>query len=161
MVRDISFLDIETTGINPQMDRIIEIGIVRVQNDKIVGKFDSLINSQTGIPPFIKNLTGIDDKDIENAPSFYEVGDEISQILSDSILVAHNARFDYGFLKSEFKRLGKTFSTKHFCSIKLARQLFPNLTYYNLDSIIRNFGMVCQRVLVHTFFTGRIIIQYI
>ncbi len=139
------FLDLETTGTNPVYNRIIDIGILKVVNNKVVQKYETLVNPQTGIPEFIKNFTGISIDDLEKAPTFYEIKDEIASIFSDSILVAHNVRFDYGFLKNEFRRFGESFSVKHFCSIKLARYLFPNLDYYNLDSIIYRFGINCKR----------------
>lgn len=139
------FLDVETTGTNPSYNRIIEIGILKVIDGKIVEKFESLINPESGISQFITNITGIDEKMLDTAPTFYEIKDDLINILSGSILVAHNARFDYGFLRNEFKRLDTSFSAKHMCSIKLARQLFPGLDYYNLDSIISKFGIKCER----------------
>ncbi len=138
------FLDTETTGMNASFNRIIEIGIIRVENNKIVRKLNTLINPDTGIPSFISNLTGITSQDLENAPSFYEVSQEVLDILKDSIMVAHSARFDYGFLKNEFRRLEIPFSTKHICSVKLARTLFPGLDYYNLDAIMSHFNIKCE-----------------
>ncbi len=139
------FLDLETTGTNPRYNRIIEVGIIRIEDNKIVKKINTLINPESGVPDFIKGITGINSSDVENAPLFYEVKDEIKEILVDAILVAHNVRFDYGFLKNEFKRCGESFSNKHFCSIKLTRQLFPGLDHYNLDSVISKFDLKCKK----------------
>lgn len=142
--KSLCFLDTETTGINPSFSRIIEIGIIRVEDNKIVRRLNTLINPETGISPYITNITGLTTKDVEDAPTFRQVSAEILDILKDSIMVAHSARFDYGFLKNEFRRLEKSFSIKHFCSVKLARTLFPGLDYYNLDSIISHFDITCE-----------------
>src|SRR5258705_6114959 len=100
------FVDLETTGISSYYNRIIEIGIVRLEGDKIVQEYQKLINPEIPIDSFISNLTGIYTTDLENAPTFAEIKDEIFSILQDSAFVAHNARFDYGFLRNEFKNSG-------------------------------------------------------
>ncbi len=140
----LAFVDIETTGGRSQFDRIIEIGIVRVENNKVVKKYQSLLNPDTYVSPFIEQLTGITSKELERAPTFYEVKDEILDILKDCIFVAHNVRFDYGFLKSEYKRYLTNFSLKHFCTVKLSRALFPEHRHHNLDAIIDRFGFTCD-----------------
>lgn len=141
---NLSFVDIETTGASPQKGRIIEIGILRVENNILVKTYNTLINPQTYIDPFITQLTGIHPKTVEDAPTFEQVKDEILEILKDSVFVAHNVRFDYGFLRNEFRRFGHHFSTKHFCTVKLARLLYPGSARYNLDSIIERFGFSCE-----------------
>lgn len=141
---NLSFVDIETTGASPQKGRIIEIGILRVENNKLVKTYNTLINPQSYIDPFITQLTGIYPQAVENAPTFEQVKDEILEILKDSVFVAHNVRFDYGFLRNEFRRFGHHFSTKHFCTVKLARLLYPGSARYNLDSIIERFGFSCE-----------------
>ncbi len=138
------FIDLETTGCSPIHDRIIEIGILRVENNKIVETYNKLINPECYISPFITNITGIDAEDIEYAPSFYAVKDEVMALLSDCIFVAHNARFDYGFLRQEFKRFDMPFSAKQLCTAKLSRKLFPEHRRHNLDSIIERFGFNCE-----------------
>jgi DNA polymerase-3 subunit epsilon len=143
--QSICFLDIETSGMNPNYSRIIEIGVVKVQDGKIVKKYNQLINPQTVIDPFIKNLTGINGQMLEDSPTFYDIKDELLDILKDSTIAAHSVRFDYGFLRNEFKRIGISFNSKHFCTVKLARLLYPNQKKYNLDSIIENFGIECLK----------------
>ena len=138
------FLDIETTGTSPNFNRIIEIGIIKSNGTEIIDTFNTLVNPGVGLPPVIKEITGISASDLENAPTFYEISEKLREFLKDSILVAHNVRFDYGFLKNEFKRMDISFQMKHFCSIKLARTLFPGLSYYNLDSIIEKFNISCE-----------------
>lgn len=140
----LSFVDIETTGANPVSGRIIEIGILRVENNELVKTYKSLINPQRYIEPFIQNLTGITQEKLENAPTFEQIKDEILEMVDGTIFVAHNVRFDYGFLRNEFKRFDHTFSLKHFCTVKLARLLYPGHTRYNLDSIIERFKISCE-----------------
>lgn len=141
--KNLAFVDIETSGSSTQFDRIIEIGIVRVENNVVTKTYETLLNPDTYVSPFIESLTGITTKDLENAPTFYEVKDEILEMLSDSIFVAHNVRFDYGFLKSEFKRNLTPFTAKQFCTVKLSRTLFPEQKQHNLDAIINRFGFAC------------------
>lgn len=142
--RTISFVDIETTGGRSFYDRIIEIGIIRVEDNEIVKTFRSLINPQGHIPREIELLTGITSGDLENAPTFREIKDDILEILADSYFVAHNVRFDYGFLKSEFKRENISYSQKHFCTVKLSRLLYPAFKHHNLDSLIERHGFNCE-----------------
>lgn len=143
--QSICFIDIETTGLNAVFNKIIEIGIIKTQNGKIINTYNKLINPQTVLDPFISNMTGISGEMLENSPTFYDLKDDLLEILKDSVIAAHSVRFDYGFLRSEFKRIGITFTSKHFCTVKLARLLYPNLKSYNLDSIIENFNLVCQK----------------
>ncbi len=139
----IAFVDIETTGGNVTRDRVIEIGIVRVENNKIVRTYSTLINPDCYVSPFIENLTGITAKELESAPIFFEIKDEVIELLKDCVFVAHNARFDYGFLRNEFKRYNTSFSYKHFCTVKLSRTLYPTVRGHNLDALIERFGLVC------------------
>src|SRR5687767_13312170 len=98
----IAFVDIETTGMSPVHDRIIEVGVLRVEDGKVVSTFKTLIDPGYHIPPEIINLTGITPKEIESAPTFRDIQDPLQQILKDCIFVAHNVRFDYSFIKNEF-----------------------------------------------------------
>lgn len=138
------FIDTETTGINASHGRIIEIGIIKVKDGEIVREFNTLLNPNMYLDPFIENMTGISAADLENAPQFYDIKDELLDILEDSVFVAHNVRFDYGFIRNEFKRAGVKFNSKHFCTVKLARLLYPDFRRYNLDSIIENFNLECK-----------------
>ncbi len=140
----ISFVDLETTGTSSRFGRIIEVGIIRVEENKIVKEFSTLLNPQTHLDPFIQSMTGISPIQLENAPSFYEIKDSVLEILKDSIFVAHNVIFDYGFLKREFQRIDKPFSMRYFCSVKLSKSLFPRFKHHNLDSIIERFNLNCK-----------------
>lgn len=138
------FLDLETTGTSSSYGRIIDIGIIKVENGRVVAEYNKLINPERGVDPYVSQMTGINLSDLENAPNFESVKKEVLELLADSVLVAHNVRFDYGFLRREFKRCDISFQSKHFCSIKLARQLYPNLRRYSLDAIIENFNIHCK-----------------
>ncbi|MEK7874651.1 MAG: 3'-5' exonuclease, partial [Pseudomonadota bacterium] len=104
--RSLVFLDLETTGATASFDRITEIGLIEVERGRLVGEWSTLINPQARIPPFIEALTGISNDMVALAPTFAEVARELKARLDGRLLVAHNARFDYGFLKNEFSRLG-------------------------------------------------------
>lgn len=142
----LAFVDIETTGVRSAYDRIIEIGIVVMEDNKVVKTYSTLINPDSSyLPPEITQITGITASELTNAPTFREVADEILEYLEDTVFVAHNVRFDYGFLKNEFKRLNKSFNRKHFCTVRLSRLLYPTLPRHNLDSLITNLNIPCER----------------
>jgi hypothetical protein len=103
-----AFVDVETTGTSPIRDRVIDIGILRVEDGKIVSTYNQLINPQTRIPPEIQVMTGIHETELEMAPTFSTVAKDIRSLLDGALFVAHNARFDYGFLKQEFEGHGYT-----------------------------------------------------
>lgn len=139
------FLDTETTGLSVRKDRIIEVGLIRVENNKEVGRFQTLINPQTYISPLITQITSIDAKDLENAPEFSDIARELYDFLDGATLVAHNARFDYGFLRNEFMRVEKYYKAQQLCSAKLSRMLFPQYPHHNLDSIIERFAIPVEQ----------------
>ncbi len=136
----LAFIDLETTGANPLRDRVTEIGIVSVTRDH-VERWSSLVNPGCRIPPFIQNLTGIDDAMVANAPSFADLAVEVRSRLAGRVFIAHNARFDFGFLKNEFQRLGQRFRADVVCTVKLSRALFPEHPKHNLDSLILRHGL--------------------
>lgn len=136
----IAFVDLETTGARSYYDRIIEIGILRVEDGEIVSTYNTLINPETRIPPEIETLTGIKQSDVEHAPTFRNIKKDILEQLIDTVFVAHNVRFDYSFLRSEFAREEIQFSSKHFCTVKLSRYLYPQQRHHNLDAIIQRFN---------------------
>src|SRR5688572_11307141 len=115
--KNLCFVDVETTGTSLRFDRVIEIGIIRVENNKIVSTFNSLINPQRYLPTEIQGLTGISKADLDNAPSFYSIKNEILKILKDCVFVAHNVRFDYSFIKNEFKQYDIDFKPKQLCTV--------------------------------------------
>ncbi len=137
-------MDIETTGAHVTRDRVIEIGIVRVEDGQITKTYESLINPYSYLSPYITQMTGIRPDELENAPGFREVADQILEMIDGCVFVAHNVRFDYGFLRNEFRRHELPFSAKHFCTVRLSRQLFPQHKKHNLDSIIERFDINCE-----------------
>lgn len=142
--QNLTFVDIETTGGSVTTDRIIEIGILKVRDNKLETTYQSFLNPDRYLPDEIQLLTGITPSDLEKAPSFFDIKDELLEYFDDGIFVAHNARFDYGFLKREFLRYGIKFSPKQLCTVKLSRLLFPEHRHHNLDSIIQRFQFQIQ-----------------
>jgi DNA polymerase-3 subunit epsilon len=128
------FIDLETTGTNTLHDRVTEVGFCEVHNGEVVEEWSTLVNPGKPISPFIERITGISTAMVAEAPRFSEIAAELQGKLAGKVLVAHNARFDYGFLKSEFRRLEITFQEKILCTLKLSRALFPeqkNITWTN------------------------------
>ncbi|MDX1634031.1 MAG: exonuclease domain-containing protein [Marinobacter sp.] len=136
-----AFLDLETTGGSAGSDRITEIGIRFWRAGQVIGDWQTLVNPQTRISSFIERLTGISNAMVAEAPTFEQVADELRAQLQDTVFVAHNARFDYGFVKSEFRRLGQAFSAPVLCTVKLSRLLYPEYRRHNMDAIIARHGL--------------------
>jgi DNA polymerase-3 subunit epsilon len=137
------FLDLETTGATSHYDRITEIGCVEVDCGRFVGEWSTLVNPGIRIPPAIEALTGISNAMVEAAPAFADIAESLAERLRGKVLVAHNARFDYGFLRNEFKRLGVDFSSQVVCTVKLSRKLYPQHRRHNLDSLIERHAIQC------------------
>ena len=114
-----AFVDIETTGGNSERDRITEIGIKTLANGQET-VWESLVDPQTFIPQNIQRLTGITPEMVASHPPFDELALQIKRELEGKIFVAHNARFDYGFIKASFKRLGMDFRPNVLCTVKLS-----------------------------------------
>ncbi len=144
MDKPIAIVDVETTGASAIYGRIIEIAVIRVENGKIRRTFQSLVNPQRFVPFSVEQLTGITNDDVADAPSFRGIARDLFRILDGAIFVAHNARFDYGFVKNEFGRIGKTFNARCLCTVKLSRRLFPEHRNHNLSTIIDRYGIVCD-----------------
>ncbi len=139
----IVFIDLETTGANFARDRILEIGIVEVDADG-TREWSTLVNPGVPVTPFITDLTGIDDAMVVDAPPFAAVADTLRERLCGRLFVAHNARFDYGFVKAEFARLGIDFKATVLCTVKLSRKLFPEHHRHNLDTLMNRHGIVAD-----------------
>ena len=139
----IAFVDIETTGLSPNHDRVIEVGVVNVQDNAIVDSFKTLVNPQGYVPEEIINYTGIASGELENAPTFRTIKDELLERLVGYHFVAHNVRFDYAFLRSEFRRENLNFRAKHFCTMKLSKILFPRYSHHSLDHLIKRLELIC------------------
>ncbi len=136
-----TIIDIETTGGRADRDKITEIAVIKHDGEKIIDSFESLINPERTIPYNITQITGITQEMVANAPKFYEVAKTIVEMTEDAIFVAHNVRFDYTFLREEFRRLGFTFTRKQLCTVRLTRKTFPGLRSYSLGNLINHFGI--------------------
>jgi DNA polymerase-3 subunit epsilon len=136
----LAFVDIETTGGNSERDRITEIGIKTLANGQ-ENAWECLLDPQTFIPQNIQRLTGITPEMVAGQPLFDELAPQIKRELEGKIFVAHNARFDYGFIKASFKRLGMDFRPKVLCTVQLSRLLFPQQARHNLDTIVAAHGL--------------------
>ncbi len=143
-----AIVDVETTGGSYGNDRITEIAILIHNGKKVIEEFVSLINPQKPIPPFITALTGISDDMVQNAPLFEDVAHKIMELMEGKILVAHNARFDYGMLRGEFRNLGLKFRKKQLCTVKLSRKIFPGFSSYSL-------GRLCSELDIEISFRHR------
>ena len=138
----LAFVDLETTGTTAGEDRITEVGIVRVEAGTDDGaplrvtEWSSLVNPGVSIPPAIQALTGITNAMVRDAPPFAAVAGQVLAQLQDALFIAHNARFDYGFLKHAFAREGRAFTARVLCTVRLSRRLFPDAGRHDLDSVI-------------------------
>jgi DNA polymerase III subunit epsilon len=130
------FVDIETNGLNHIRGRVIEVAAIRVENGKIVHEYRQLINPGAPLPQFITNLTGIRAGDLDDAPLFLGIAGELQAVLANALFVAHNVRFDYSFLKQEFKRIGQSFSPDLLCTVRLSRALYPQHRGHKLQDLI-------------------------
>lgn len=141
----LGIIDLETTGGSAAYDRIIEVGIKRVEQGRVVASYERLVNPECRIPPFITQLTGITNEAVEDAPAFGAIAGEIRRLLEGCVFVAHNARFDYGFIRHEFGRLEERFSAPLLCTVRLSRLLYPRCHHHDLSSVIERCGLSCER----------------
>ncbi len=140
----LAFVDVETTGSSPARERVTEVGVVRVDfdgDDVRVDEWSTLVNPGVPIPAEIQWLTGITNDMVRAAPSFAEIAQQVFDRLEGAIFVAHNARFDYGFLRAEFNRAGLSFNAKTLCTVRLSRYLYPDRSPHTLDAIIERFNL--------------------
>jgi DNA polymerase-3 subunit epsilon len=143
--RPLVFVDIETNGLNHIRGRVIEVAAIRVEQGRITRVFNQLVDPETELPFFITNLTGIRTEDLHGAAPFRSIAHELHDILSGAIFVAHNVRFDYSFLKQEFKRVGQEFLPKQLCTVKLSRTLYPEQKSHKLESLIARHGFSFEK----------------
>jgi len=137
----VAFVDVETTGTSPAKERITEIGIVHVIEGEVVEEWSSLVNPECSIPEAIQALTGITNDMVRSAPTFAELRRDVMARLEGSLFVAHNARFDFGFLKHEFKRVEMPFTAEVLCTVRLSRRLFPEAIGHGLDAVVARHGL--------------------
>lgn len=136
-------VDVETTGGSPERGhRITEIAVVEIRDGVIVEDFQTLVNPGRHIPSRISELTGITNEMVENAPFFEEVADDLFEWLDGRVFVAHNARFDWQFVRAQLAdSVGFVPDGPRLCTLQLARRLAPGLARRNLDSLASHFGI--------------------
>jgi DNA polymerase III epsilon subunit family exonuclease len=136
-------LDLETTGAKAPPCRITEIGAFRVRNNQIVDKFHTLVDPETPIPPFISSLTGISNEMVKGAPRFDAVVADLLEFIGDCVVVAHNARFDMGFLNYEIGRVYENYrlANPSLCTVQLSRNLLPAIENHKLNTVARHFSI--------------------
>lgn len=135
------FVDVETTGTRATRDRITEIAALKVINGELVDRWSSLINPECKVPAQISQLTGIRDDMLVEAPRFAHIAQSLYEWLGDGLLVAHNARFDYSFLRNEFKRTGQDYRAQLICTLRMSRRLAPQQRHHNLKALLDRYGI--------------------
>ena len=134
-------LDLETTGFSPRLEKITEIGVMKYQDGKVVDKFSCFVNPEKSIPPRVVEVTGITDDMVRNAETIDKVFPKLLEFIKDSVLVAHNAEFDVGFLRHVARELGYEFDFTYLDTLSLAYELFPEYKTYKLGRIAKNLGI--------------------
>jgi DNA polymerase-3 subunit epsilon len=140
----LAIVDLETTGSDPASDRITEIAVLEVSGLTLTGEWSTLVNPGGTLPGAIQALTGITQEMVERAPRFADIAGELYERLAGRVFVAHNARFDYGFLRREFDRAGLKYLAKTVCTVRLSRRLYPGEPGHDLDSLIERHGLECE-----------------
>ena len=134
-------VDLETTGSKPARQRIIEVAIYVHNGKRVIEHFSSLVNPHRYIPPFIQAFTGITNGMVAEAPDFADLKETIAHLTEGRIFVAHNVRFDYAFLRHEFKRCGLAFHRQQLCTVRLSRSIYPGQPTYSLGKLCNNIGL--------------------
>ena len=140
----LAIVDLETTGTRPAADRVTEIGVLEVERFEVVSEWSTLVNPGVAVPSEIQALSGITHHMLAQAPRFAELAAELHERLAGRVFIAHNARFDYTFLRREFERAGIKFHARALCGVKLARRLYPREQGHDLDSLIARHGIACE-----------------
>lgn len=134
-------IDLETTGLNPKTDRIIEIGVVKVWNNEIVQEWESLVNPGRNLEERITELTGIKDEQLTSAPTVDEVLPILLEIIGDGPLLGHSVLFDYSFVKKAAVNRKMTFEKEGIDTLKIARKYLADLESRSLGCLCRHYGI--------------------
>lgn len=134
-------LDLETTGLNPKLDKIIEIGAVKVRRGKTADSFQSLVNPGRMLSGHVCRLTGIDDRMLADAPDIGQVLEPLLTFIGGDILVGHRILFDYSFVKKAAVNHGAAFEKKGIDTLGLARKFLPDLESRKLESLCSYYGI--------------------
>ena len=143
MQAPLAIVDVETTGADPSTDRVTEIAVLLSDGTRLTEQWSTLVNPGVPVPGTIQALTGITQDMVDAAPRFAQIADELYERLAGRVFVAHNARFDYGFLRREFDRAGIRYLAKTLCTVRLSRRLYPGAGH-DLDSLIERHGLACE-----------------
>lgn len=139
--RQYAILDVETTSGDPTNGRVMEVAVLAFDGREERLRWESLVDPRTGIPPFIRRLTGIGPAMLRDAPVFPGVVRTLETLTQDRIVVAHNVRYDMTALEHEFARTGLVFERATLCTERVSRRLLPQLSHHNLASLCRHFGI--------------------
>jgi DNA polymerase-3 subunit epsilon len=139
-----AFVDIETTGGYPGVHRIIDIAVIGVTGERLDFEWQTLVSPGVHVPAGITALTGIDDGMLADAPTFDRIAAELRARLAGRLFVAHNVRFDYGFIRREFARNGSQWRSPNLCTVRLSRALYPQMPRHNLDAVMAFHGITVE-----------------
>ena len=134
----LAFVDIETTGGHPGVHRVIDVAVIGMTGDRVDFEWQTLVNPGVRIPAGITELTGIDDEMLVGAPPFERIAAELREKLAGRVFVAHNVRFDYGFIRREFAAMETAWRAPSMCTVRLSRALYPLMPRHNLDAVIEH-----------------------
>ena len=154
-------VDIETTGTDPAVDKITEIGAVKIKNGKIIEQFTTLVNPQIPIPEKIVELTGIDDKLVKNAPTIDMVYPDFFKFVKNSVFVGHNVEFDFRFLKVAGKELGYVLDNRTLDTLALSRKILKKLTRHKLNLVCEYYGITFHhhRAMSDAYATAELLLE--
>lgn len=130
-----AIVDIETSGGTPKESKVIEIAIIIHDGEKVIDRYETLVNPEKNIDWYVTKLTGISNKDVAKSPKFFEVAKDILSFIENRTFVAHNIGFDYPIVRGEFKSLGYDLRLPHLCTIQTARVLIPGVDSYGLKNL--------------------------
>ena len=133
--------DLETTGISFRTEKITEIGIMKYRNGEVIDEFSTFVNPEKPIPQRVQEITNITDEMVKNAPTIEEILPKVMEFFGDSVLVAHNADFDTGFIRYNCEKIGLKFTNTYLDTLQLAKDLFPDYKKYKLGIIADNLGI--------------------
>jgi DNA polymerase-3 subunit epsilon len=139
----LAIVDVETTGSDAASDRVTEIAVLQIDGFALTREWSTLVNPGRPVPTPIQALTGITQEMLDQAPRFAQIAAELYERLAGRVFVAHNARFDYGFLRRELDRAGFKYQAKTLCTVRLSRRLYPGEASHDLDSLIERHGLEC------------------
>lgn len=139
--QEYAIVDIETTGGNAGGSRITEIAIIVHDGEKVIDRWETLVNPQKEIPVSIFALTGINNEMVRDAPIFDDIAHEVAERLTNRVFVAHNVNFDYSFVRHQLEEAGINWTARKLCTVRAARKIRPGLPSYSLGNLCRSLGI--------------------